>query len=207
MVVDEKLTYPMKEANVSEAIKILKEGGIVIFPTDTAFGVGCRIDNNESISRLFKIRKRPLEKATPVLVSNMAMAQEYLAPLSNIVRRLMKTYWPGALTVVCKCNISRVPLLVRGGGENLGVRIPNHPIIREIIEKLGVPILGPSANFHKSPTPYRFEDIDKNFIKKVDGVIKGFCQKDNVSTVIDCTKKTFVIIRQGAQIVDEEFLR
>lgn len=197
----------MKVITFESAIKILNRGGIVIFPTDTAFGVGCRIDNTDSIQRLFNIRKRPLKKATPVLVSSIEMAKDYLAPLSNIVRRLMTTYWPGALTIVYKCKTNKVPLPVRGGGENLGVRMPNHPLILKMIEKIGVPILGPSANFYQAPTPYYFEDLDPDFIKLTDGVVKGSSKIHNVSTVIDCTKRPFSIIRQGAEKVKEEFLK
>lgn len=195
--IGEKLIYPMKEVSVSEAIKILNKGGIIIFPTDTAFGVGCRIDKPEAVKRIFTIRRRPQTQATPVLVSSITMAQNYLVPLSDIVRRLMQTYWPGALTIVYQCNTNKTPLLVRGGGKSLGVRMPNHPIILKMIEKIGVPVLGPSANFHKSPTPYRFEDLDKEFLSLVDGVITGHCFLNDVSTVIDCTKKPFKIIRQG----------
>lgn len=184
--------------NLTEAIKILNQGGIVVFPTDTAFGVGCRMDDKNAVARLFKIRKRPKTQAVPVLVSSIEMAQNYLLPFPIDVRRLMEKYWPGALTIVLPCRTELVPSLVRGQGLTLGVRMPSHPIPLAIINSIGVPILGPSANFHRKPTPYKYEDLDPELIKLVDYVVPGKCPVGMVSTVIDCSVKPWKIIRQGA---------
>ena len=171
----------------------------MIFPTDTAFGVGCRIDNQKAVERLFRIRKRPKTQATPVLVDTVKMAQDYLMPIpKEVISQLIEPYWPGALTLILDCNIVRVPSLVRGGGKTLGVRIPNHPITRAIIRGVGVPILGPSANFHGEKTPYQIQDLDPKFIKLVDFVVDGECPVGQQSTVIDCASKPWKIIRQGA---------
>lgn len=184
--------------DIKKAIEVLKNGGIVIFPTDTAFGIGCRIDDEKAIRRLFDIRKRPLTQATPVLVSDLGMAKKYAATPEYVIERLIKLYWPGALTIVLPCKIEKVPTFVRGGGSNIGIRTPNHPVALEIIKGVGVPILGPSANFHGEKTPYRFEDLDKKLIKLVDYVIFGECTLKQQSTVIDCSVKPWKIIRQGA---------
>ncbi len=184
---------------IKKAIKILKQGGIVIYPTDTAYGIGCRIDLPDSVSRLFKLRERPLTQATPVLVNSVRMAQDYLLyPISDIVRHMINDYWPGALTIVLPGKTDRIPPSVRGNGENIGLRIPDHKIALKLISGAGVPVLGPSANFHGQPTPYRFEDIDSLLIRKVDYVINGKCSGGNVSTVVDCSGEKWKIIRQGA---------
>ena len=184
--------------DIKEAIKILKNGGIVIFPTDTAFGIGCRIDHENAIKRLFDIRRRPESQATPVLVDSFEMAQEYLLSIpKDVIDKLIKPYWPGALTIVLPCRSDKVPKLVRGGGATLGIRVPNHPVIQEIIKGVGVAVLGPSANFHGEKTPYRFEDLDKNIVKLVDYVVPGECTLAQQSTVIDCSKKPWKIIRAG----------
>src|SRR6267378_4469559 len=101
---------------ISEAIEILNKDGIVIFPTDTAFGIGCRIDKEEAIKRLFEIRKRPTNQATPVLCDSIDMVRKYVEEIPDDVQELMNKYWPGALTIVLKCQVSKVPELVRGGG-------------------------------------------------------------------------------------------
>lgn len=187
------------EPNISKAVEILKDGGIVIFPTDTAFGIGCVIDNEKAVEKLFNIRKRPESMATPVLVDTVAMAQKYLAPIpQEVIDTLIEPYWPGALTIVLQIRTDVVPPLVRGGGNTLGVRIPNHPIARAIIRGAGKGILGPSANFHGEQTPYSFETLNPNLVKLVDFVVTGSCSVQQPSTVVDCTKKPWKIVRQGA---------
>lgn len=182
---------------IEKAVKILNQGGIIIFPTDTAFGIGCRIDNENAIERLFKIRKRPQTQPTPVLVSDIKTAEEYLLDLPRDVKDLMETHWPGALTVVYKCKKEKVPALVRGGGEKLGVRMPDNEIILEIIKGTNTAILGPSANFHGEDTPYALEDLDPKIVGLVDFVVKGECKLKKASTVVDCTKKPWKVLRKG----------
>lgn len=183
---------------IEEAIKILNIGGIIIFPTDTAFGIGCRIDNEAGIKRLFKLRKRPVAMATPVLVNGLEMVKEYVRQVPEDVReRLIDRFWPGALTIILPSRKDKVPSLVRGGGDNIGVRMPDNQTALEIIKGVGVPILGPSANFHGESTPYEYKDIDKDLIKLVDYVVNGKCSIKKPSTVVDCTKKPWEILRKG----------
>lgn len=188
-----------EKTRLEKAISILQEGGIVIYPTDTAFGIGCRIDNQTSVEHLFEIRQRPKNQPTPVLVDSTEMAQEYLEPIPNEVReKLMEKYWPGGLTIILYCNKVKVPKLVRGGGDTLGVRIPTGKVILDIIKGVGVPILAPSANFHGEKTPFTFQDLDKRLLGMVDYVVRGKCLLKKPSTIVDCTRKPWKIIRHGA---------
>jgi L-threonylcarbamoyladenylate synthase len=186
--------------HILEAIKVIKQGGVVIFPTDTAFGIGCRIDDANAIKRLFTIRKRPQTQATPVLVANFAMAKNYLQEVDEaVLEKLINPFWPGALTVVLPCQVEKIPDLVRGGGDTLGVRMPNHETTLEIITGVGLPILGPSANFHGEQTPYKFEDLNQELVKLVDYVVPGECGPAGMaSTVIDCSLEPWKILRAGA---------
>jgi L-threonylcarbamoyladenylate synthase len=183
---------------VAKAVHILKNGGIVIFPTDTAFGVGCRIDDEKAVKRLFTLRKRPETKAVPLLVSSLHMAQEYVKEIpQEVIEKLITPYWPGALTIVLKSRIDKVPGLVRGGGETIGLRVPDHLTTLALIDGVGVPILGTSANFAGEQTPYNFESLDTGLKKLVDFVVPGECHQREASTVIDCTKIPWQILRQG----------
>ena len=185
--------------DIDKAIEILNQGGIVIFPTDTAFGIGCRIDNENAIKKLFKIRKRPGFMATPVLVGGLEMAKDYVLEIPKDVKeKLIDKFCPGALTIVLQSRIDMVPRLVRGHGTTIGVRMPNNRIILEIIKNVGVPILGPSANFHGENTPYQLKELNSKLIKLVDCVVSGECELKKPSTVIDCTKIPWEILRQGA---------
>jgi L-threonylcarbamoyladenylate synthase len=194
--------------DLQKAIRILKDGGIVIFPTDTAFGIGCRIDDERAVKRLFRIRKRPETQATPVLVSSLHMAQPYLASVpQDVIIKLMESYWPGALTIVMRCKTDVVPNLVRGGTDTLGIRVPNHLTTLALINGVGVPLLGPSANFHGEETPYMFQNLNKELIKQVDYVVSGTCHIKQASTVIDTTQTPWKILRQGAVEVENQELR
>ncbi len=184
---------------VKDAIDVLKDGGIVIFPTDTAFGIGCRIDDEKAVERLFKIRKRPPTQATPVLINSLEMVTEYIQKIPRDVQKeLIEKYWPGALTIVLPCKTEKVPNLVRGGGETLGIRMPNHKMTLLLIEGVGVPVLGPSANFYGKETPYEFKNLDPELLKLVDLVVEGETQTGKTSTVIDVSKKPWKVLREGA---------
>lgn len=192
-----------KTLSIGKAVKVLQKGGIIIFPTDTAFGVGCVADNEVSVEKLFRIRQRPRNKPAPVLFSSIEMVEEYVEEVSHSVRtRLFEKYWPGALTVILRAKKYKSSDLVRGTTETIGVRIPNNKTTLKIIEELGKPILGPSANFHGRPTPYTFGSVDKNLVKLADGIVKGVCSIKRESTVVDCTRDKWQIIRQGAVKLD-----
>lgn len=184
---------------IEKAVSVLREGGLVIFPTDTAFGIGCVIDNEEAVKKLFKIRRRPENKATPVLVDTVKMAQDYLQPIpKEIIDTLIEPYWPGGLTIVLPSLIEKVPNLVRGGGTTIGVRIPAHPVARAIIRGVGKPILGPSANFAGEKTPYKLSDLNPELRKLVNFVVEEEAYGKEASTVIDCSVMPWKMVREGA---------
>lgn len=187
---------------INKAVKVLKNGGIVIFPTDTAYGIGCRMDDEKAVERLINIRKRPAGKAFPVLVDSIFTAQKYLEPIQEKVKReLIDKYWPGGLTIVLNCIEEKVPSPVRGGGRSLGVRAPNNDRLLSIISRLGVPILGPSANYAGGKTPFSINDINNDLKKAVDFVLDGDSEinpSSLASTVIDCTSENWKILRNGA---------
>lgn len=187
------------EVHIKKAVKILEYGGIVIFPTDTAFGIGCRIDDQDAIKKLFSIRRRPASQAMPILCSSVEMTKEYVSSIpKSVTEELMDKYWPGALTIILPANIQKVPVLVRGGGVTVGVRIPKHKTALSLISSLGVPILGSSANFHRDPTPYQFADVNPQLLTLADYAVPGVCTLKKESTVIDCSEEKWKIVRQGA---------
>jgi L-threonylcarbamoyladenylate synthase len=187
----------IKTKNPDELVESLKNGKIAIFPTDTAYGIGCRIDNTESVRKLFEVRNRPENKPMLALVSNSEMAEQYLQPLSSEVRSTMKKYWPGGLTLILYCNKVRVPSVVRANGETLAVRMPDHKIMRAVIEKVGVPILAPSANMSGGQTPFELSDVDSELLEKVDLVFDGECTLKGQSTIIDCSANQWKTVREG----------
>lgn len=184
--------------STAQAVRIIEKGGIIIYPTDTAFGIGCRIDDTEAIKKLFSIRERPLDKAVPVLFNSVEMVEKYVVSIPESVNSLLSKYWPGALTVVLPANLQKVSSLVRGGGLGVGCRVPGHNAPLEIISGVGVPIVGTSANFSGEPTPYKMSDINPKLISLADGIVSGEVIVKKESTVIDCTQDKWEILRQGA---------
>jgi len=187
--------------NSLKAITVLKKGGIVLLPTDTVFGLCCRIDRNDSLKRLFSLKKRDLSQAVPILVSSIEMVREYVLPFSEKVEELMEKYWPGGLTIVLKAEKEKVLPLVRGDEETIGIRIPNYPELREIINEVGVPIVGTSANFHGGFSVAKYKDLDPNLVKLVDFTLPEDSLGGVASTVIDCSSDPWKILREGAVAV------
>ena len=173
---------------IKEAIAVLKKGGIVIFPTDTVYGIGCRFDDKDAIARLYKIKKTPDSQLFPILVSDLSQVEE-LAVINKTGEELIKKYWPGALTIILKS---------KNGKEQIGFRMPDSSLVKLLIDGLGEPLIGTSANFHGSRAPNSYEELDSAFIQLADFVLKGKCQLGVESTVVDATSNVPKILRQGA---------
>lgn len=190
----------MEDRNIEKAIGVLRRGGIIIFPTDTAYGIGCRIDDDKSLKRLFEIRQRPRNKPLLVLVDSIKMAKDYLLPIpKKVTDRLIKKYWPGPLTIILECKVNKVPSSVRAGKDTLGVRFPDNPGLLKLIKGVGIPIVAPSANFSGAKTPFRFEDLDPKLVKLADYTLEGKIDSGGkASTIIDCSRDPWKIVRQGA---------
>lgn len=188
----------MFNGDMQKTIEVLKQGGVVIFPTDTAFGIGCRIDDEESVKRVFDIKKRDYSKALLALVDSVQMAEEYVSIPYDVREKILSKYWPGGLTVFLKCNLKKVPSIVRSGGDSLAVRLPDHDDIRNVIKQVGVPILATSANFSGDPTPYSISEVNKELLSQVDFVLNGECTFRKQSTILDCTVIPWKVVREGA---------
>lgn len=186
------------DTQIQQAAQILKNGGVGIFPTDTVFGIGCRLDDEKALQRLFKIRNRPSEKAVLAVVDNVGMAEKYVSISEDVQKKLIENYWPGGLTIVLPCDVTKVPEIARGGGLTLGVRQTSHPDLLELIRAVGVPIVAPSANFAGDPTPKTFAEVNIDLIALVDFALDMPSGGNTASTVIDCTVNPWKVLRQGA---------
>ena len=173
---------------IKEAVTILKEGGIVIFPTDTVYGIGCCFDNQRAVGRIYQIKNTPKTQPFPVLVSTTDQLRQY-AQVTKQAENLIKKYWPGALTIVLRSKKSK---------GKIGFRMPDSALIKSIIDGVGEPIIGTSANSHGSAAPKSYEELDSDFMKLADFVVKGVCEGKIASTVVDVTIDPPKILRQGA---------
>lgn len=183
---------------VSETVRILQQGGLVIFPTDTAYGLGADITNSIAIDRVFELKDRSEKNPLSIIVSDMNMAGEY-GTFSSQAHMLAETFLPGPLTIVVP-KTNKISERIVAGGSTIGIRIPDCNFILEVVRQLGKPITATSANRSGKGTPYMMEEALHGFNgegKYIDLVIDGGSLGQLTSTVVDISTSEPVIVREG----------
>lgn len=178
---------------VDITVEVLKRGGVVIFPTDTLYGLLGVVEDYSVLDRIAGIKGREEGKPFPIFVSSVDMARRYIV-VDEVVEKLFDSFLPGPLTVVAKA-LRDIPYVTSGKGR-IGVRIPDVPRLIEIVDSLGVAVTGTSANFSGKAAPRSFEEIDPDLIDLVDLVVDGGTLLGKPSTVFDVVDLR--IIREGA---------
>lgn len=200
----DKLPSDIQE-QVERGISILKQGGIVAFPTDTVYGLGAGANNQQAVARVYRVKERPRNIALPLLLANISQIGEVAEPVPPIAWLLAHNFLPGALTIVLpKSNL--VPDIITAGGITVAVRVPAHSIPIALARGLGAPIVGTSANVSGKPSALTADEVYSQFGNKIDLVIDGGrCPGGRESTIIDVTGEEPVILREGA--ISREELR
>ncbi len=186
---------------ITKAVKVLKRGGLVIFPSETTYGIAADATNPKAIKKLNTYKKRPIGKPYSVAVSNLKMAEEYVN-LNATARNIYKEFLPGPVTVV-SYGKHKLATGVESETGTLGIRISSHPLVGQIIKDLGVPITATSANASYMKRPYKISDVLENISEKQKSLIgliidAGELPRNEPSTVIDTTLDDPVILRQGS---------
>lgn len=176
-------------ANTTKAIKILKDGGVIAFPTDTVFGIGACLSCEEAIKRIFKMKKRPRSKPLQILAATLEQAKK-LGRFNKKALELAKKMWPGPLTLVIY-KTRKVPKLVTAASSKVGLRIPDHKTALELIKKCG-PIAATSAN-RAGEKPALTAKKVKQQLPEVDYILYGKVKTGKASQVIDATKGTKIL--------------
>lgn len=188
----------MNTVNTQKAIQLFREGKVGIFPTDTAFGIGCRMDDSAAVERVFEAKQRARDNALLVLVDSLKMAEKYVEVPDDVREKLIDTHWPGGLSIFFKTKPGMVLPIVTANTNVLAIRLPDHKGIEHIIHEVGVPIIATSANKSGGVTPYTMEEIDSEMLERVDFVLAGECTYKTESTIIDTTVTPWKTIREGA---------
>jgi L-threonylcarbamoyladenylate synthase len=189
--------------DIDHAVEILAHGGLVIFPTDTVYGVGASLDQNLAVARLFTVKRRPLSKAIPILLSRPSALQDVAGDLSDSVWLLAARFWPGPLTMVVPAS-AHLPPILTAGQSTVAVRVPDHPVVRALIEGLGSPLAATSANISGQPSPITAADAMTGLGGQVDFILDGgSCQGGMPSTVVDLTVDPPRILRSGPILIDQ----
>ncbi|MBA7650198.1 Threonylcarbamoyl-AMP synthase [subsurface metagenome] len=183
---------------IEKGIFILKQGGLVAFPTDTVYGLGAWADNRQAVEGVYRAKKRPQNMALPLLLAHTSQISEVAESVPQVAWLLANSFLPGALTLVLYKSKS-VPDIITAGGITVAIRVPAHPIPIALIEGLGAPIVGTSANLSGKPSSVTAEDVYSQFGDKIDLVIDGGrCLGGGESTIVDVTGEKPVILREGA---------
>ncbi len=185
---------------IEECIEILKRGGLVVFPTETVYGLGAYTFNPKAVLKIFEVKRRPPTNPLIVHISELEQLNEIVAEIPDVVFELAEKFWPGPLTLVLKKN-PKVPDVVTAKLDTVAVRMPAHPVALKLAR---IPIVAPSANIAGKPSPTTAEHVIKDLYGKVDAIIDaGETPYGVESTIIDLTKKPPVLIRPGALPVEK----
>ena len=181
---------------LNEAATIIKEGGIVAFPTETVYGLGANALNDEAVKKIFIAKGRPQDNPLIIHVASKDIS-EYVKDVPEVAKRIIDKFWPGALTLILnKKDI--VPNVTSANLKSVGVRMPSNIIAKKLIELSGVPIAAPSANISGRPSPTDVERCIEDLSGKVEYILGG--EKSDVgveSTIVDCTVDPPLILRPG----------
>lgn len=191
------------QKQVEQGITILKQGGIVAFPTDTVYGLGAGADIIQAIERIYQVKQRPRHMALPLLLAHASEITRVAGYVPPVAWCLVRNFMPGALTLVLPRSDSVLDIIT-AGGKTVAVRFPAHPVPVALAEGLGTPIVGTSANLSGGSSALTAEEVRTQFGDKVDLVIDGGrCPGGRESTIIDVTGARPVILREGAISGDE----
>lgn len=188
---------------LKQAADIIKKGGIVIFPTETVYGIGVNALNDEAVRKLYEIKKRPKTKPISLLVSDMKMIESVTKDISKTEYKIMEKFFPGPLTIILKKK-ECVSNLVTANKDTVGIRMPKGEIARKLVEYAGVPIATPSANITGNPSAIDIKNLEEDLKENVDCIINGKCTATGTaSTIVQVINNEVHILRQGTILSNE----
>ncbi|MFN0158191.1 MAG: L-threonylcarbamoyladenylate synthase [Bacteroidota bacterium] len=187
---------------ISKAAEILKAGGVIIYPTDTVYGLGCSVEDKNAIERIHLIKKQRKDKPFSFVCSDLKHISEY-AQVSNMAFKTMKRLIPGAYTFILPAaKMKQLPKILVSDRRTVGIRVPDSPVALLLVRALGHPILSTSVTTRERTIPTDPDDIVEEFNDAVDMILDGGVLASEPSTVIDLTGDQPVVVRQGeSQIV------
>jgi tRNA threonylcarbamoyl adenosine modification protein (Sua5/YciO/YrdC/YwlC family) len=190
---------------IAKVVECLRNGGVVIYPTDTVYGIGCDINKQRAVERVCKLKGIDPEKANfSFICSDLSHLSDFTKPISTSVYKVMKKALPGPFTFILEAN-NNVPKLFRSKKKTVGIRIPKNNICLEIVKQLGNPIMSTSVHDDDELIEYTTDPelIHDKYKDLVDIVIAGGYGNNEASTVVDCSEGEFDILRQGLGVLEE----
>lgn len=188
----------VSNSNIQQAVTILRQGGLVAFPTETVYGLGADATNPTAIARIFAAKGRPVDHPVIVHIGSVEQLKDWAREVNPIAQQLAQHFWPGPLTLILP-RAPQVSLLLTGGQETIGIRIPRHPIAQELLQAFGKGVAAPSANRFGHVSPTLASHVQQELGDTVDYIIDGgACELGIESTIVDCTSARPRILRPGS---------
>ncbi|CDF57312.1 L-threonylcarbamoyladenylate synthase [Thermobrachium celere] len=186
-----------QDEKIREAAEVIKRGGLVVFPTETVYGLGANALDEEACRKIFIAKGRPQDNPLIVHVADFDIS-DYVEYIPENAKKIMENFWPGPITMVLKKS-SKIPMLVTANLDSVAIRMPSNKVARKLIEYSGVPIAAPSANISGRPSPTTIEHAIEDLMGRVDMIIGGEkCEFGLESTVVEVLNDKVTILRPGA---------
>ena len=183
---------------IIEIANALRDGKLVVFPTDTVYGIGTNAYDGNACQKIYDVKGRPMYKPLIVLISDIAMLKEIVEDISPAEQKLIEAFWPGSLTIKFKKKEGVLPDIISAGDEYLRVRLIGNGLLHELIQTAGIPIVAPSANLSGSATGIKVQNIVNELGGKVDYILDcGDIETDVVSSIVQVEEEKVVLIREG----------
>src|SRR4030042_3927492 len=202
------LRIKVNELNIEQVlhytVDILKNGGIVVYPTETFYGLGVKFDMEDSLKKLYDIKKRPEEKAMPMIIGNKGLLSVVAASINDMALSLIDRFWPGPLTLIflAKENLSEY---ITAGTHMIAVRVPGESFALHLAKTANFPITATSANLSGTSPAQDAETVIRYFGDKIDLIIDGGTTSGSLpSTIVDVTGDKIKILREG--VIKKELL-
>ncbi len=190
---------------IQRAVILIKQGGMIAFPTRCLYGLGADAFNAAAVDRVFQLKQRPPQKPILILIDRRIQLERLVSHVSKAASRIMDQFWPGRVTLVFEAA-DTVPHFLTAGSGKIGIRLPGHPVAAALVESLGEPLTGTSANLSGKPGCRRSDDLDPYLVQQLDAVLDAGPLKGGVgSTVVDVTQDIPRVLRQG-EISEKEIL-
>lgn len=182
--------------HTERAVQVMREGGVIVYPTDTVYGLGCDIMNAQAVNRIIRIKGRDPKKPLSFVCSDLTHISHY-AMVSNFAYRILRRFLPGPYTFVLPAS-REVPKLLRSKSKTVGIRIPDHPVPLALVKEMGKPILSTSANRSNEEVITDPEELRVTLGKQVDIILDSGILPVLPSSVISLVDDEIVILREGA---------
>ena len=193
---------PFDDLPINQAIVILKDGGVIAFPTDTVYGVGVDPFQPEAVRKLYQIKGRPIDKPIPILVGSVDDVKHVAQNLPPSFSQLAEQFWPGGLTLIVEAKA--LPPEVTAGGNTVGVRMPDHPLALALLQRFGGAIAATSANKSDEPPATSAAEVRSEFGELINIILDGGQTATRIaSTVLDLSVSPPQIRRQGGISMDQ----